>query len=92
MSYYIYIYIYTYTILTIIINNIIIIVVVILFEGVKALEVVLEPGDCLYLPQCWWHQVSSGAGDNVSLNFWRSEKGGSAPEGGRHSTISVNPQ
>ena len=20
-------------------------------------EVVLEPGDCLYLPQCWWHQA-----------------------------------
>ncbi|WP_165393343.1 cupin-like domain-containing protein [Rivibacter subsaxonicus] len=29
------------------------------FRGVKVLEVVLEPGDTVFLPLGWWHQVTS---------------------------------
>jgi Cupin-like domain len=37
-----------------------------LFKDVKVLETVLEPGDTIFLPLAWWHQVTSLA---VSLSF-----------------------
>jgi ribosomal protein L16 Arg81 hydroxylase len=37
-----------------------------LFSGVQVLETTLEPGDTMFLPLGWWHQVSSLA---VSLSF-----------------------
>jgi len=36
------------------------------FAGVKVLEVVVEPGETMFLPLGWWHQVSSL---DVSLSF-----------------------
>ncbi len=36
------------------------------FEGVKVLEVIAEPGDTVFLPLGWWHQVRSL---DVSLSF-----------------------
>lgn len=36
------------------------------FADVKVLEVVLEPGDTVFLPLAWWHQVTSL---EVSLSF-----------------------
>jgi hypothetical protein len=36
------------------------------FNGVKVLEVVAEPGDMVFLPLGWWHQVTSL---DVSLSF-----------------------
>ena len=36
------------------------------FKGVKVLEVVAEPGDTVFLPLGWWHQVTSL---DVSLSF-----------------------
>jgi hypothetical protein len=36
------------------------------FEGVRVLEVVVEPGETVFLPLAWWHQVSSL---DVSLSF-----------------------
>jgi ribosomal protein L16 Arg81 hydroxylase len=36
------------------------------FAQVKMLEVVLEPGETVFLPLGWWHQVSSL---DVSLSF-----------------------
>jgi hypothetical protein len=36
------------------------------FEGVKVLDVVVEPGETMFLPLGWWHQVSSL---DVSMSF-----------------------
>ena len=40
-----------------------------LSRQVQPLEVILEPGDAIYLPSRWWHQVRS-LDSSVSLNFW----------------------
>lgn len=45
----------------------------------KGIEVVLLPGDVLFLPTHWWHAVQSLECDNVSLNFW-FDGGGAAAE------------
>jgi len=37
-----------------------------LFEGVRVLEVVVEPGETMFLPLGWWHQVRSM---DLSLSF-----------------------
>jgi len=44
------------------------------FAHLKPFEVTLEPGDLLYLPKYWWHQVAQGPGDNISLNFWCAQR------------------
>jgi hypothetical protein len=43
-----------------------------LFEEIRdqALRVELEPGDALYLPKLWWHQVESLAPFNGLVNYW----------------------
>uniref|UniRef100_A0A1B6C8Y2 Hypoxia-inducible factor 1-alpha inhibitor n=1 Tax=Clastoptera arizonana TaxID=38151 RepID=A0A1B6C8Y2_9HEMI len=42
------------------------------FSEVKGLEAVIGPGDVLYIPIYWWHQVESlmRGGYSVSINFW----------------------
>lgn len=40
-----------------------------LSREVRPLEVILEPGDALYLPSRWWHQVRS-LDVSVSFNYW----------------------
>jgi Cupin-like domain len=42
------------------------------FEEIRdqALVVELEPGDALYLPKLWWHQVESTASFNGLVNYW----------------------
>jgi hypothetical protein len=40
-----------------------------LSRQIQPLEVILEPGDAIYLPSRWWHQVRS-LDSSVSLNFW----------------------
>ncbi len=43
-----------------------------LFEEIRdrALVAELEPGDALYLPKLWWHQVEATAPFNGLVNYW----------------------
>jgi hypothetical protein len=43
-----------------------------LFAEIKdsALEIELNPGDALYLPKLWWHQVQSTEPLNAMINYW----------------------
>jgi hypothetical protein len=43
-----------------------------LFEQIRdqALTAELEPGDALYLPKLWWHQVESLSPLNGLVNYW----------------------
>ncbi len=43
-----------------------------LFEEIRdqALIAELQPGDALYLPKLWWHQVESTAPFNGLVNYW----------------------
>lgn len=40
------------------------------FQKAKPLEFVIEPGELLFLPCFWWHQVYSLDELNISINFW----------------------
>jgi len=42
------------------------------FERARARGLVaeLEPGDAIYLPKLWWHQVEATADVNILVNFW----------------------
>ena len=39
----------------------------------SAMTADLEPGDAIYLPGMWWHQVESFAPINGLVNYWWSE-------------------
>lgn len=39
------------------------------FAAAKQYEAVLHPGDMLWLPPCWWHQIRS-LDTSISVNFW----------------------
>jgi hypothetical protein len=43
-----------------------------LFEQIKEQALIAEllPGDALYLPKLWWHQVESTAPFNALVNYW----------------------
>ncbi|NIJ32222.1 cupin-like domain-containing protein [Sphingomonas oligoaromativorans] len=36
----------------------------------RALTVDLDPGDALYLPKLWWHQVEATSSFNILVNYW----------------------
>ena len=33
-------------------------------------ETLVGPGDLLYIPNCWWHQVETLSETSVSVTFW----------------------
>lgn len=39
------------------------------FKNAKPMEFTLEPGEMLYLPPFWWHQVES-LEPAISVSFW----------------------
>jgi len=43
-----------------------------LFREVReqALVAILEPGDAIYIPKLWWHQVEATAAFNALVNYW----------------------
>ena len=42
------------------------------FEAIResAMIAQLEPGDALYLPKLWWHQVEAKSDFNLLVNYW----------------------
>ena len=40
------------------------------FSKAKYIECVLEPGEMLFIPVYWWHQVYSFDKLNIAVNFW----------------------
>jgi [protein]-arginine 3-hydroxylase / protease len=40
------------------------------FQKAKYMECLIEPGDMLFIPAFWWHQVYSLDELNISVNFW----------------------
>jgi hypothetical protein len=42
------------------------------FKEVKDLALVaeLQPGDAIYIPKLWWHQVEARSNFNVLVNYW----------------------
>ncbi|TVY71167.1 Lysine-specific demethylase [Lachnellula suecica] len=45
-----------------------------LFDKADYIEVILEPGDCLYIPLGWWHYVRS-LSVSFSVSFWFNDTG-----------------
>lgn len=35
-----------------------------------SIEVVLEPGDVLFIPSMWWHQIRACSDFNLLMNYW----------------------
>lgn len=41
------------------------------FREIRGMEVALEPGEVLYIPNLWWHYIESEMHSNtISINFW----------------------
>lgn len=47
-----------------------------------ALVAELEPGDAIYIPTLWWHQVESLEVLNILVNYWWPDMAGDAPKPG----------
>jgi [protein]-arginine 3-hydroxylase / protease len=45
-----------------------------LFEEAKPQEFIVGPGDLLYIPTFWWHEVHSLDSPSMSLSYWWSSK------------------
>jgi hypothetical protein len=39
-----------------------------------AMFIELQPGDCIYIPSLWWHQVESIGSINGLVNFWWTDQ------------------
>jgi ribosomal protein L16 Arg81 hydroxylase len=49
------------------------------FDGVDLSEVVVEPGDVIFIPQFWWHFVTS-IGTCINVNSWAKATTGAVKE------------
>ncbi|KAL9961291.1 hypothetical protein ACROYT_G030203 [Oculina patagonica] len=48
------------------------------FSEIRGMEVALEPGEVLYIPNFWWHYIESEMHSNtISVNFWFEPKNSS---------------
>ncbi|WP_425334920.1 cupin-like domain-containing protein [Myxococcus stipitatus] len=54
------------------------------FGRARGLRCVLGPGEVLYLPTRWWHQVHLWA-PSISVNFWWTKEQGATPQGEQRS-------
>lgn len=45
-----------------------------LFANSTGYHAMLDAGDVLYLPACWWHHVSSPFELTISVNFWFTQR------------------
>ena len=65
-------------------------------DALAAAEVAeLEPGDAIYIPSPWWHQVEAPAGFNVLVNYWWDDvpaDSGSPFEALVHGIFAMAPQ
>jgi hypothetical protein len=34
------------------------------------IKIVVKPGEFIYIPEGWWHQVYTVGNDNLAINFW----------------------
>ncbi|GAA0368555.1 cupin-like domain-containing protein [Bowmanella denitrificans] len=62
-------------------------------EAIKVgLSVELEPGDAIYIPSMWWHQVEGLDSVNILINYWWSDAAkfmGSAMNVLQHAMLSL---
>ncbi len=59
--------------------------------ALEAMQVaVLEPGDALFVPSLWWHDVSATGPLNVLVNYWWGQAADSSPFGAlMHAILAV---
>lgn len=54
------------------------------FREIRGMEVALEPGEVLYIPNLWWHYIESEMHSNtISINFWFEAKNASKVDDAR---------
>ena len=39
-------------------------------RDLRGFEALVGPGDLIFIPNCWWHQVETLSENSVSLTFW----------------------
>jgi hypothetical protein len=49
------------------------------FKNARLREVIVGPGDILYLPAWWWHQFEQPFDDTAALNFWSKDRKNAPP-------------
>jgi [protein]-arginine 3-hydroxylase / protease len=50
------------------------------FPHAERIEVIVEPGDMLYIPNFWWHEVESLDQPSISLSMWWGDRPWSSVE------------
>lgn len=51
-----------------------------LLQKATSYHIHLKPGDVLFIPRAWWHEVTTGPQSSISLNYWfRDDRHAIAP-------------